>query len=85
MTRRIKQISSLAGVEIKEDTRDNDDFFFETGLEEVKSVGDFFGESFEIEPQVEGRVGDGLDLEAHAAETLDDVVALVLDFCQCCR
>ena len=37
MTRTIKQISPLTRVQIKENTRDDDDTLFETGLEEVHS------------------------------------------------
>jgi len=40
MTRAIKEITTLRGVEIEEDARHNDDFLLEAGLEEVKSVGD---------------------------------------------
>lgn len=80
MARTIKQISPLARIQIKEDTRDNDDFLLKTGLEEVKSIGYFFGELFEIEPQVERAVWHGLDDEAHGAESGDYVVAFFLLF-----
>jgi len=33
-------------------------------------------ETLEVEPEVEGGVGDGVYVETHGAETLDDVVAL---------
>ena len=78
MARTIKQISSLARVEIKEDTWDNDDALFETGLEEVQSVGNFLREVLEIQPDVEGRVWDGLDYEAHVSEAFDHIVTFVL-------
>lgn len=78
MTRTIEQISSLTRVEIEEDTRDDDDALFETGLEEIQAVGDLVGETFEVEPEVEGGVGDGGDFESHGAETLDYIVAFFL-------
>ena len=78
MTRTIEQISPLARIQIKEDARDHDDFLLKTRLEEVKPVGDLFGEFFDVEPKVEGGVGDALDDEAHGAEARDYVVAFVL-------
>lgn len=78
MTRRIKQISPLTRIEIEEDTRDDDNPFFETSLEEVEAVRDGFGEAFEVEPEVEGAVWDGVDDEAHFAETADYIVAFGL-------
>lgn len=79
MARTIKQITSLTRVQIEEDTRDNDDSLLKTGLEEVQSVGDRWWETLEIEPEVEGGVGDGFDVETHSAETLDNVVSLVAE------
>jgi len=80
MARTIKQISPLARIQIKEDTRDNNDLLLETSLEEVESVGDCLWELFEIEPQVERAVWHGLDDEAHGAESGDYVVAFFLLF-----
>lgn len=40
VARTIEQITTASGVEVEEDAGDDDDFFFETGLEEVESVGD---------------------------------------------
>jgi hypothetical protein len=78
MTRTIEEISSLARIQIKEDARDNDNLLLKTCLEKVKSIGNLFWEFFEIEPEVEGRVGNGLNDEAHFTKTRDHVVAFVL-------
>lgn len=78
MTRTIKQISPLTRVQVKEDTRDDNDAFFETGLEEVQAVGDLVGKTFEVEPEVECTIWDCSDLEAHAAEAGYYIVALFL-------
>lgn len=78
VARAVKQITPLARVQIKEDTRHDDHTLFKTGLEEVQAVGDGVGETFEIQPEVESRVRNILDDKAHAAETLDDIVAFVL-------
>jgi hypothetical protein len=78
MTRTIKQISPLARVQIKEDTRDDNDALFETCLEEVQAVGDGLRKALEIKPEVECRVWDGLDVEPHLAESGDDIVAFAL-------
>jgi hypothetical protein len=78
MTRTIKQVSPLTWVQIKEDARYDDDFLLKTCLEEVEAVGDGFGETFEVEPEVECGVGDVGDAETHVSETFDHVVTLVL-------
>lgn len=78
MARAVEQISPLAGVQIEEDAGHDNDALLETGLEEVQPVGDGVGETLEIQPQVEGRVRHGLDVEAHPEETGDYVVAFVL-------
>lgn len=76
VTRRVEQITSASGVEVKEDAGHNDDLLLQTGLEEVEAVTDLAGQALKIQPQVEGRVGDVLDVEAHLAQALDHVVAL---------
>lgn len=81
MARAIKQISPLTRVQIEEDTWYNDNPLLETRLEEVQSITNGLGQAFEIKPQVEGRVGDGLDVETHVCEAGDDVVALVAEMC----
>lgn len=53
MARTVKQISAFTRVQIEEDSRDDDDSFFKTGLEEVEAIGDGVGESFKVEPEVE--------------------------------
>jgi len=78
MARAVKQISSSSGVEIEENARNDDNLLLETGLEEVQTVGDGAGKTLEVQPQVESTVWDVLDDEAHIAQTLEDVVSLVL-------
>lgn len=65
MARTIEQITSLARVQIEEDTWYDDDSLLKTSLEEVQSIGDGWWETLEVEPEVEGGVRDGLDVEAH--------------------
>ena len=79
MARTIKQISPLAGVQIEENPRDDDDFLFKTGLEEVQAVRNSVGQTFKIQPEVESAVRDVGDFEAHGAETGNDVVAFFLE------
>jgi hypothetical protein len=50
VARAVEQIATSRGVQIKEDAGNDNDLFFQTGLEEVEAVGDAFGESIEIEP-----------------------------------
>lgn len=82
MARAVEQITSARRVEIEENARHDDNLFFETGLEEVEAVSNGTREALEVEPQVEGRVGNIFDDEAHLAETTDDEVTLVLWRCQ---
>jgi hypothetical protein len=63
MARAIKQIPPLARIQVEKNTGHDNDALLETGLEEVQPVGDGVGEALEIQPQVEGRVWDGLDVE----------------------
>jgi hypothetical protein len=46
----VEQITSSRGVEIEEDTRDNNNLLFQAGLEEVEAVGDSLGKALEIQP-----------------------------------
>lgn len=78
VARTVEEISSLAGVQVEEDTRYDDDFFFKAGLEEVQAVADCFGKAFEVKPEVESAIWDGFDHESHFAEALDDIVSLGL-------
>jgi len=76
MARTIEQISAFTWVQVKENSRNHNHLLLKTSLEEIQSIGDFIGETLEIEPEIEGGIRDGLDVESHFAETLDDVVAL---------
>ena len=78
MARTVEKISPLARIQIEENAGDHNDLFLKTGLEEVETVADFRGKTFEIEPEVKGAVRDRFDVEAHGAETRDDVVAFIL-------
>jgi len=81
MTWTIKQISTFTWIQVKENSRNYNDLLFKASLEEIQPVGDFLGETLEIEPEIEGGVGNGLNVESHFAETLDDVVALLPEMC----
>lgn len=76
VARRIEQVSSLAGVEIEEDARYDNDLFMETGVEEVETIVDAFGERRQVQPQVEGGVRDKRDLEAHFSQSTNNIVSL---------
>jgi len=79
MTRTIKQIPPLGRVQVEENARHDNHLLLETGLEEVEPVGDGRRQALEVEPQVKGRVGDLPDDEAHVAQPLDYVIALVAE------
>ena len=76
MARAIKQVPAAGRVEVEEDARHDNDLLVEAGLEEVEAVRDGARQALEVEPQVKGRVGHVADDEAHAAQAVDDVVAL---------
>jgi hypothetical protein len=78
VARTVEKISSLAGVQVEEDTWDNNHTLLKTGLEEVETVADGLWETFQVEPEVECRIWNALDLKAHLAEPVDDVVSLLL-------
>jgi len=77
MTRTIKKISPLGRIQVEEDTGYNNNPLLKTRLKEIQTITNSFRQTFEIEPEIEGGVGDGLDHESHVAETGHDVVALV--------
>jgi len=79
VTRRVEQISSLAGVEVEENTRDNNDLLFQTSLEEVQAVIDALRQRRQVQPQVEGAVGNEWDLEAHRSQSINDVISLLAE------
>lgn len=76
---RVEQVTTAGGVQVEEDAGHDNDLLLEAGLEEVEAVLDGLGQAFEVEPQVKGRVGHELDGEAHVAQALDHVVALVAE------
>nr|POE47029.1 hypothetical protein CFP56_00361 [Quercus suber] len=75
----VEEIAALAGVEVEEDARHDDDLLLQAGLEEVEPVVDLAGQLLEIEPEVEGAVGQVGEVEAHGPEAAGDVVALVAE------
>lgn len=79
VARTVEEIPTSGGVQIEEDTGHNNDLLLQTGLEEVQTVGDLAGETFQVEPDVEGAVRHVLDHEAHVTEALDHIVALVAE------
>jgi hypothetical protein len=76
MTWAVKQVPAPGGVQIEENTRDNNDFLLETRIEEVESIVDALGQAREIKPQVERRVGHVRELKADFLETSNDEIAL---------
>ena len=77
VARRIEQIATLAGVQVKEDTGHDDDLLLQAGLEEVETVGNRVGQPLQVEPEVESRVGHELDAETDFAKAADDEIALI--------
>lgn len=79
MAGRVEEVTTARGVEVEEDAGDDNDLLLQTSLEEVEAVRDGTGETLEVQPQVEGRVGNVFDDEAHFAQAPDHVVTLVLE------
>lgn len=76
VARRVEQISPSRWVQVKEDTRHHNDLLLQTRLEKVQTVADGTRKTLQVEPEVKGRVGHRLDVEAHLAETVNHVVTL---------
>lgn len=76
MTGRVEQVPTSAGVQVEKDAWDDNDLFFQTGLEEVETVVYSFGQVGQVEPEVKGRVWHVGELEADFLQTANDVVAL---------
>lgn len=49
----VEEIPPFGRIQVKEDARHNDDFFFQTLLEEVQPIIDLCRESTQIQPDVE--------------------------------
>jgi hypothetical protein len=79
VARRIEQVSSLRWIQIEEDAGHNDDLLFQASFEEVQAIVDTFGQRRQVEPQVEGAVGDEWDLEAHRCQSVNDIVSLLAE------
>lgn len=50
VARAVKEVTSSRGVQVEEDAGNNNDLFFQTGLEEVEAVGNGIGEALEVQP-----------------------------------
>lgn len=50
MARAVEQITTARRVQVEEDAGHDNDLFFQTGLEEVETVGNGRGETFEVQP-----------------------------------
>jgi len=50
VARAVKEVAAARGVEVKEDARDDNDLFLETGLEEVEAIRDGVRETLEVQP-----------------------------------
>jgi hypothetical protein len=46
----VEQITSSRGVEVEEDTRNNNNLLLQTGLEEVEAVSDSLGKALKVQP-----------------------------------
>jgi len=79
VARRVEEVTTVRGVDVEEDARDDDRLFLEELLEEGQAVVERRGEFLEVEPDVERRVGGDGDGEADVLETLEHVVALGLE------
>jgi len=79
VARRVEQVAAALRVEVEENARHHNHLFLETLIEEAQPVLDPLRKVAQIQPDVEGRVGDLPELEAHALQALDHVVALVAD------
>jgi hypothetical protein len=79
VARAIKQISALTRVQVEEDARHHNDLLLQAGLEEVEAVIDAFRQRAKVQPDVEGRVGRVVELEAHVRQAAENVVALVAE------
>ena len=84
----IEEVATLGRVEVEEDTRDDNGLFVEQGVEESEAVADVDGrvlgngrvECGQVQPDIKGGLGPGLVSlsEADIAESLEDIVALLL-------
>ena len=79
MARAVKQIASPCRIQIEKDARNHNDLLGKTGLEEIETIRNRTRQALKVEPQVKGRVGQVPDVEAHGAQAVDDVVALVAE------
>lgn len=79
VARTVEKITAASRVQVKEDTRHDNDLLRQAGLEEVEAVGDLFRQTLEVQPEVESTVWHILDHKAHVAKTLHHVVSLLLD------
>ena len=78
MARAIEEVPPLRGVQVEEDARHDDDLLLEALLEEVQAVADAVRQAAEVEPDVEGAVGDVavVEDEADGAQAAEDEVPL---------
>lgn len=79
----VEEITTLRRVQVKEDTRNNNDLLTQQGVKEVQAIGDVSlrrqgrVERSQIKPDIESSTRDVLDTEADIVETSQDVVALL--------
>jgi len=79
VARRVEKVAPVRWVDVEEDARDDDGLFLEKLFEERQTVVERLREVLEVEPDVEGRLGRDVDVEAKFMETLENVVALHLE------
>lgn len=81
MTRTVKQIPPPARIQIKENTRHNNAFLRQTGLEEIQPIINTPRQTLEIQPEIERAIRHLLllDIEPYLSQTPHDIVALHLE------
>ncbi|KAL7283653.1 LOW QUALITY PROTEIN: hypothetical protein ACG7TL_003089 [Trametes sanguinea] len=76
---RVEEIPAMSRVDVEEDAGNDDRLLLQELFEERQTVVERGGEMLEVEPDVERRDGRDLDLEPELLETLQHVVAFMLE------
>ena len=69
----------MSGGDVKKDARDDDRLLLQKLFEERQAVVERGRQVLKVEPDVESRDGRDLDLESELLESLEHVIALVLE------
>jgi len=76
---RREEITSVRGIDVKEDSGNDDSLFLEEFLEEGQTVTQRFGKSGEVEPDVKSGNWWSFYWKTHIGETLKDMVTLAVE------